>query len=185
MAYPISKFWIYPFCRLLIRNVKGMENIPRDKRFIVVANHEKLIDPFYVLYLLLRKLNKKIHFIASPRWWFLGNTICRKWAGCIPLFNSKKAYLEAKELLKQNEIIGIFPEGNLYKKVRIPKSGALRLSIETNTPILPIGIKSSYFPFSSKVNIGKLIYPKKGTRDIEEQTFKIMDYVYKLRNGSA
>ena len=62
-----------------------------------------------------------------------------------------------KKYIKKNEIVGIFPEGRLDEKIRYPKTGAVRLSLETRTQILPIGIKSSYLPFSSKVVIGKSV----------------------------
>ena len=155
MVHTIVKLWYYPICRILLRQIKGAENIPLKTPFIIISNHEKLIDPILVYYPILKKLNKKIHFLAKPTWWFLGDAICRKWAGCIPLFNSKKAFSEMKEYLKKGKIIGIFPEGYIKAKIRILKPGAVRLALETNTPILPIGIKSSYLPFNSTINIGK------------------------------
>lgn len=181
MTYPITKLWFYPFNWMMVRRIKGMENIPNDKRFIAVSNHEKLVDPLYIIYAILQKLNKKVHFLSSAKWWFLGETICRQWAGCIPLFNKKQAFEESKQLLKSGEIVGIFPEGGL-KKTKNPKTGAVRLAIETNTPILPIGVKSSYIPFSSTLNIGKLTYIK-NKKNIERQTLELMKHVYELRNS--
>lgn len=179
MTYPITKFWLfYPF-RIFIRKIRGISNIPNKTPFIIASNHEKLIDPLYIFYPFLKNLNKKVHFIATPSWWFLGDTICRKWAGAIPLFNSEQAYKEAKEYIKSGEIVGIFPEG-WRKPTKKPKTGAVRLAIETKTPILPIGLKSSYMPFSVKLNIGKLIYLQK-ERNIKKQAKDLMEHVYKLR----
>ncbi|MBS3105899.1 1-acyl-sn-glycerol-3-phosphate acyltransferase [Candidatus Woesearchaeota archaeon] len=180
MAYPISRFWLFYTFRILIRQIKGLDNIPTNLNFIVVSNHEKLADPFIIIYPLLRKLNKKIHFIATPTWWFLGETICRKWIGCIPMFNQKQAYIEAKKLINSGEIVGIFPEGHLEAKVRNPKTGAIRLALETNAPILPIGLKSSYIPFNSTLNIGKLIYLKKNKKNLKKQASDLMKKVYQL-----
>ena len=59
MAYPISRFWLFYTFRILIRQIKGLDNIPTNLNFIVVSNHEKLADPFIIIYPLLRKLNKK------------------------------------------------------------------------------------------------------------------------------
>lgn len=184
MAYPISKLWSLPLLRLLIKRINGVENIPRETAFIIVSNHEKLIDPLYIIYAIVRKLNKKVHFIASPTWWFLGETICRQWAGCIPLFGSEQASKEAKEYVKKGKIVGIFPEGRSTAKKRYLKSGVIKLSIETKTPILPMGIKTSYFPFSSVISIGKLVYLKKN-KNIKKQTIDLMRHVYRLRNGAA
>ena len=157
-----------------------MDNIPNKTPFIIVSNHEHLIDPLYMLYPILKKLNKKLHFLATPTWWFLGDKICRQWAGCIPLFNSEQAYKEMKKMVFSGEIVGIFPEGHLNAKVRNPKTGAIRLALETNTPILPIGIKTSYMPFNSTISIGKPIYFKK-KHNIEKQTLDLMTHVYKLK----
>src|SRR3989344_9206997 len=100
MAYPITKLWLYPLLRTFIRKIKGIENISEKANFIAVANHEKLADPLFILFPILKKLNKKVHFLSSGSWWFLGDTICRKWAGCAPLFSRKQAYNETKNLIK-------------------------------------------------------------------------------------
>lgn len=181
MAYPITKYWFYPLNWMMIKRIRGSDDIPENSNFIIVSNHEKLIDPLYVLYPILKKLNKKVHFLAAPTWWFLGETICRKWVGCIPLFNQKQAYAEAKEIIKSGEIVGIFPEGHLNAKVRYPKTGAVRLAIETKSPILPIGLKSSYFPFNSTINIGKPIFLKNKV-NIKKQAVDLMEHVYRLRD---
>lgn len=183
MAYPISKFWFYPSCRLFIRRIKGSENIPINSNFIIVSNHEKLIDPLYIIYAILKKLNEKVHFLATPTWWFLGDKICRKWAGCIPILSTEQAFDEMKKCLKEGCIVGIFPEGHLNAEVRYPKTGAVRLAVETKTLILPIGLKSSYVPFSSSIIIGKPILLGKN-KNIKKQAIDIMGIVYKLRESS-
>lgn len=183
MAYPITKFCLfYPLNWIMVRNIKGIENVPNDAIFIIVSNHEHLIDPLYMLHPILKKLNKKIHFLSSARWWFLGDTICRKWAGCIPIFNSEQVFEESMSLLESGEIVGIFPEGRLNAKIRDPKTGAIRLALETKTPILPIGLKSSYIPFNSAINIGKPIHLKK-KNNIKKQMLDLMKKVYRLRNS--
>ncbi len=181
MAYPITKLWFYPFCRIFIKKINGLDNIPKNSNFIIASNHKKLIDPLFLIYVVLRRLNKKVHFVSSGNWWFLGEKICRKWLGCIPLFNSEQAYNEAKNYVKSGEIVGIFPEGGL-KRTKNPKTGVVRLALETKTPILPIRINSSYLPFSSKITIGKPVHLKKG-RNIEKQAIDLMKHVYRLRNG--
>lgn len=181
MVYPITKFWFYPIFRILIRKIRDFGNIPNKGPFIIVSNHEKLIDPLIIIYPILRKLNKKTHFIARPTWWFLGEAICRQWAGCIPLLNSKQAYQEAKDFIKSGEIVGIFPEG-ATRRTNNPRTGAIRLAIETNASILPIGLKSSYAPFSSTLIMGKPFYAKKG-KGIKKQAKDLMSYIYKLRDS--
>ena len=182
MTYPITKFWFYPLCFFLTGEVEGREDIPPKGNFIIVSNHEHLIDPLLIIYPILKKLDKKVHFLSSARWWFLGDTICRKWAGCVPLFDKKQAYNESKNLSNSREIIAIFPEGGI-KRTKNPKTGAVRLALETHIPILPIGLKSSYVPFKSTLNIGEMIYITKNKKNFKKQTEDLMKQVYKLRDG--
>lgn len=166
----------------MIKRIKGVENIPNKAQFIIVSNHEELADPLYIVYLIIKTLNRKVHFIATPTWWFLGETICRQWAGCIPLFDSKQAFQEAKNLIKSGEIVGIFPEGHLDQDVRHPKTGTVRLAFDTKTSLLPVCIKSSSIPFRSTINIGKLIYIK-NDKNIKKQTEELMRHIHGLRNN--
>ncbi len=181
MVYPITRFWLYPLCRILLGKIKGMENVPHKLPFIIIANHEKpSLDAILIVYLIVRKLNKKVHFIAKTGWWFLGEIICRQWAGCIPLLNPKQAYKEVKGLVKEGEIVGFFPENDI-KRTDNPKTGAIRLAIETKTPILPIAVKPSKIPFTSAISVGKLAYAKKN-KDINTQMKDLMKYIYNLRD---
>lgn len=180
MVYLIIKILLYPILRILVRNNKGIENIPTDKNFIVVANHNKQIDPILVAYPIVRKLNRKVHFIASPRWWpYLGDYICGVWAGCIPLFSPKQAYRDAKMIINKGEIVGIFPEGYIKLKNRHPKTGAIRLAIETKKCILPVKVESSYFPFMSTVIFDKAI-PPEYIRQRYKNPEKLMNRVYNI-----
>ncbi len=182
MVYTITKFWFYPVLSLFIGKIKGKQNIPTRGNFIIISNHFHLIDPLLIIYPMLKKLNKKIHFLAKPSWWFLGETFCRKYAGCIPLFDSKQAYNEIKEYIKKGKIIGIFPQGDYKKGNNTFKTGVIRLALETNTPILPIGIKSSYTLFSSALNMRKLIHLEKNKKTIEQKAEDLMSHVYQLKN---
>lgn len=164
----------------MIGKIEGKENIPKDKNFIIVANHRKLIDPLLMVYPVLRTINKKVHFIASAKWWpYLGDKICRGWAGCIPLFDSKQAYTEAKETILSDEIVGIFPEGYIKLNNRKPRDGAVRLALETKTPILPIMVDSFYIPFKSKVRIGKLLQPSDIKKKYKDPV-KLMKLIYDM-----
>ncbi len=181
MAYIITKFWFYPIMWALTGKIKGAENIPLGGSFIIVANHEKRLDPLLIIYAVLRKLNKKTHFLSAPTYFFVGNLIFRRWAGCIPLDNPKQAYEDLRKYAAEGKIIGIFPEGHLKASDRNPKSGAARLAAEMNIPILPIGIVPSYSPKGSRINIGKPVYLKK-SKSPKKQIIKVMQKVYRLRS---
>ncbi len=181
MVYPITKLWLYLICRTLLGKINGIENVPKKVPFIIIANHEKpSLDAILIAYLMVWKLNRKVHFIAKTGWWFLGETICRQWAGCVPLLSPRQAYKEVKELVEAGEIVGFFPESDI-KRTTSPKTGSVRLAIETNTPILPIAVKPSKIPFTSKISVGKITYVKK-SKNINAQMKGLMNYIYKLRD---
>lgn len=180
MVYKFTKWWYYPLCWLFIREIIGVYNIPSKGKFIVVANHNKMLDPLLIVYPIVKKIDKKVHFIASVRWWpFLGEYICRRWAGCIPLFTPKQSYKEAKKMVNNGEIVGIFPEGRIDLDERKVKNGAIRLALETDTPILPIKVESSYFPFMSVVTVDKLLQPE-GIKKEFRNPEKLMAKIYNL-----
>ena len=193
MVFPISKRTLFPLVGLFIRKITGIKNIPQEGPFIVVANHDSYADPFIITSVILKVLNKKIHFLAMKgRFWNkFGNTVSRKWAGCIPLDEGKKKALEEmKNLLKKGEVIGLFPGGPRSSDGSLPrgKTGSVRLALATKAPILPIGIDGAYdiapgdklIPKLKRceVNIGKLIYitaKKKVTKKLlDDMTSNVM-----------
>lgn len=83
--------------------------------------------------------------------------------GCFPVKQgpaSEQAINKAIELLKNGELVMIFPEGTrngLAKGVK-PKKGAALIAIKAGVPIIPMGITGSFKPFTKIVmNIGKPI----------------------------
>ncbi|MBI2138302.1 1-acyl-sn-glycerol-3-phosphate acyltransferase [Candidatus Woesearchaeota archaeon] len=180
MVYPYFRWILFPLCRLFISKIAGLGNIPKKGNFILIANHGKRMDPVFLFYVIVRFLNRKVCFIATPHLWFLGEAICRRWAGCIPLFNPGQAFQDAKEALLSGEIVGIFPEGDYHFKERAIKTGAFRLAYETKTPILPASISFSKAPFSGEIHIGKPFTIKSRT-DIRQVAKQAMDAVYALK----
>ena len=180
MLDPITRLWLLPFLRRLIKKIKGMENIPLNNNFIIASNHEKLIDSFFISYIIFTKLNRKVNLIARPKY-KLEKIFPKKWIGWILIFDRKKGYAEAVEKLKSGAIVGIYPEGSTKIKNRL-KTGAIRLAIETNKPILPVGLNSSWKPFTATICIGKPFYADKNA-DIRLQTKNLMKKVYELKNS--
>ena len=196
MAYPIGKRLICPVFELYIKEVKGLENIPKDGNFIVAANHESYLDHPFIICTIVNCLNKKVHFLSKKE--HFSNPIkatFHGWAGAIPLdrqAGGKKALRWAIKTLKQGKIIAIHPEGTrtLTGKLQKGKTGIARLVLAAQVPVLPVGIigtfeilpKGKYIPKFKKgsINIGKLMYfnkyyNKKVTKKLlREITDKIM-----------
>lgn len=145
--------------------VIGRENIPKNKSCILAGNHTGNFDG----YLLYKSTKRPIHIIAkqelinSKFGWFF------KILHLIPV-DRKHKNEEAKEvvlsLLKNNKIIGIFPEGTYHdlnsktkKELLLPfKPGAVSFALKSNTPIVPFAIVGKIKLFSSpKIIFGKPI----------------------------
>ena len=203
MVYPIAKKTLFSFIRLFLKEVKGIENIPKKGPFIIASNHECYLDPFLIISAITPLKDKKIHFLANKgRFWdFFGDRISRHWVGAIPLDEGKeKAFQELLDLLKKSEIVALFIEGqrSLDGRLMKGKTGVVRLALKSNTPILPIGLIGTFeiaprdklMPKMkrAKMNIGKAIYlDKHYNKDINERllrnlTDKVMHTISRLTN---
>lgn len=202
MVYSIGKRLICPIFEIYIKKVKGLENTPKDRNFIVVANHESYIDHPFIICTLVKYLNKKIHFLSKKE--HFSNPIKAAWhryAGAIPLdrqAGGKKALRWAIKALKQGKIIAIHPEGTrtLTGKLQRGRTGIARLVLAAHVPVLPMGIidtfeilpKGKYIPKFKKgtLNIGKLMYFNKyynkkiNKKLLREITDKVMKEIARL-----
>jgi len=122
-------------------SIKGRHHIPKSGPFIVASNHFSYIDPFLVVYAIRRAIN----FIAASdqevKWHFM-------WAlhlyGFIPVNRQNVApstIKDAKKVLNQGKILGLFPEGHITNTELNPaKNGVVYLSTVEKAPILPMVI---------------------------------------------
>src|SRR3989338_2715362 len=65
MLYPLSKATLYHLIKAYIRKVEGLENVPKDGRFIVASNHSSYLDDLILPTVMLRHFRKKIHFYVN------------------------------------------------------------------------------------------------------------------------
>ena len=210
MVYPIGKRLVPPIYQLWLGEVKGIENIPKDKPFIIAANHSSYYDVLLPSTLVVPLLNKKVHAFSNSYYW--KNFITKWWLDLgesIPVFVEKEknskiknetAFKKAMEYLKKGDIILIFPEGSRSNDGKLKKAynGAARLALSAKVPVLPFGIigaskvmpKGKMFPrfTKCKIKIGKLVYfdryhHKKITgKMLDEATKMIMKKIAELIN---
>ncbi len=167
----------------------GLENLESDEGFIICANHINYLDAAAIVLL----NNKKIRFIAKsdlfrfPIISFLGHTF-----DVIPIKRGKNDLASIKlclKALKNNEILGIFPEGTrkgLEKQVKI-KNGAVFIAEKAKVKIVPAGIGGTFKPFSKVyVNYGKPIdimqYKTDDPNWIDNASQAIMEQIIMLTN---
>ncbi len=154
--------------------LEGFDNIPADGRFIVVANHQSVLET-----LLLRGL-----FFSYQQSWVLKEELLR-----IPFFGyalrrtgqiainrkaTKSAFnlliKQGKKSLEQGKVVFIFPEGTRSKSQELQKLniGAAALAKAAELPLLPVSHNSGLI-WPNKDNsirsgdllfyAGQLIYP--------------------------
>lgn len=132
---------MFVFSLLTKTTVRGRHHLPKKGPFIIVVNHFSLIDGSFLVFVLRRPI---IFLMASDQmldWQYI-------WApwlyGLIALDRQKLAPSVIKKsinVLKNGEILVIFPEGNSLGDVLRPaKNGAAYLSTITQTPIIPVGL---------------------------------------------
>lgn len=170
--------------------VHGIENIPEEGRVVLCSNHISILDPIVLAIVLKRP----IVFMAKKELFenrFLGTIV--NGLGAIPVDRqgtSLSAVRKSLQTLKNEKILGIFPEGTRVKEIDLDnaKPGVGLISIKSKSPVIPIYIESKYKPFSKiKINIGKPIcfdeyYDEKlSTEDYEKISKDIMKSIYGLR----
>lgn len=189
---------VYKICRNIVNiinfiwfkfKIVGKENIPKSGGAIICPNHLSLYDPCVIGSI----TNRYIHFMAKAElfknpfsnWFFRqmrGFPVDRDHVGI-------ETVKTALKLLKDDKILGIFPEGTRIKEgKRIqPANGFVVFAIKTRKPIIPIHIMGEYgFRKKVRVVIGQPIflddyYGKKLTEEeMKNLSQEVMDQVYAL-----
>ena len=141
IAYPIlfliTKIWMG-------LKIEGRENLNKvGDEYITVANHINMIDCAMITlsifpripYFLTLQSNLEIPFIKYLVMLFRGIPIPRNVAGKEKMVNTIDG------LLKNGEVVGIYPEGHLipyYDGIREFKNGAFNFAVKNQVQILPI-----------------------------------------------
>ncbi len=127
--------------------VTGLENIPKDKNFVLIANHQSMVDVFAIM----QTINRPIGFIAKAE--LKKVPVLRKWMssmGCIfmnrsDLRESMQALLEGIKKVKNGYSLCIFPEGTRTDGEMLEfKGGSFKLATKSGAPILPLTIDGTH-----------------------------------------
>ena len=209
MVYPIAKHTVSPFIRLWISKINGLNNLPKDKAFVLACNHGSYFDDLALHSVLLLRINKYLHIYVNS--YFFKVAFFRmmlRWGRCIPVDvgkkkpsqANKKAFKDALNYLKKGEPIGIFPEGHrsFPDKMRPGKTGVAKLALTAKVPVVPMGIEGSrnIMPFGKfgirfkrcTIKIGKPMYfdqyygKENNKKVLKLVTHKIMKKIAKLAN---
>ena len=140
--------------------VEGLENLPSDGSVIVACNHVTNFDVFPMQLALPRPIfyMGKMELFQNP----VTDVLFRN-LGAFPVNREKKdpwAYNHALKVLGHHQTLGMFPEGTRSKGrgLGVAKTGVARMSIETDTPIVPMALAGSdkffkHFPRRTRVTV--------------------------------
>lgn len=148
MAYWILKAVLSPVFFLLWRvKIEGREHVPAHGPAVLAANHQSFCDSFFLPLALRRRVTyvaKAEYFDSWRTSWFF------RAAGQIPMNRgggdaSQRALDTARKVLDAGGLLGIYPEGTRAPDPRLHKghTGAARLALRCDVPIIPVGIVGS------------------------------------------
>lgn len=173
--YKIVKPIVNLFIRVFFRpTIIGLDNIPKDKSCVIAGNHTKWLDPV----MLVGITNRQIHFLAKDSLFkgIVGAVV--KGMGAIPVnrkIHDKDALINAKECLKNNAVIGVFPEGTINRTndIIMPfKIGAVKMSHDTNSYLVPFVITGKYKLFRKSIKI-EFLKKMKISKDLDKENKKL------------
>lgn len=165
----------------IVMKVEGLENLPRQGAGIIASNHLSNIDVFPMQLALPRPLffMGKAELFKNP---FMG-WVFRQLGG-FPVqrgVSDQWALTHARKVLDKGLILAMFPEGTRAKNrgLSVAKTGAARLAIEKDIPIIPLAHYGSdkifkRFPHRSDVHliISPPIFP-----DVDDDPLSLTDRV--------
>ena len=154
--YIIIKCILTPLFFLIFRpKVIGKSNIPKNGSIVLAGNHTNNLDSV----MLIAVVSRQVHFLAKIELFKGIFGVIVKAMGCIPVnrkIHDKDALKSAKEVLKNNKVIGIYPEGTINRTddIIMPfKIGAVKMAKDTNTKIVPFVITGKYNIIGPRVKI--------------------------------
>lgn len=168
--------------------IVGIENLPKNGGFILAGNHQSNFD----CVLLISSMKRMIRFIAKKELIDGNFGFLFKKMGIIPVnrkTKNTKAVKEAIEVLKNGDVIGIFPEGTFNKTeyITMPfKIGAVKMAKESDVKIVPFAITGEYRLFRKSITLtfGKA-YKLKDKDDLVKENITLMNKVIRLlKNGN-
>ncbi|MFD4369142.1 lysophospholipid acyltransferase family protein [Rhodococcus sp. NPDC058521] len=156
-------YWIFkyvligPILRLFGRpSITGAEHIPRRGPVILASNHLTVVDSFFLILMVRRRIT----FVAKSEYFTQPGALGRakKWfftaAGQVPIDRNggdaaAGALATARAILEKGRVWGIYPEGTRSPDGRLHKgkTGIARVALATGAVVIPVSMHGT-----SKVN---------------------------------
>ena len=157
LVYPpvigiLKTFWKYLGLRF---DSKGVENIPREGGAILAMNHIGYLD-FALIGTCALPVKRYVRFMAKKELFdnkFVGPLLRGMHHISVDRSSGSASFVAALRALKSGEIVGIFPEGTISVSFELKefKSGAVRLAIGADVPVIPTAVWGSQRIWTKKV----------------------------------
>ncbi len=195
MIYDIAKLVLRLLFNIFLRlKVYGTENIPKDGPLVIACNHISLLDPPVVG----TAATRKVHFMAKQELFVPVLGTIYKLLGAFPVRRGgadREAIKHGIDILKDRQVLAIFPEGTRSKTGKLGKAqpGALMMASKAQATIVPACVMGTDYKRQGRiwpkvtVVFGKPIYfPKdvKVTKELlQSLTDEMMEEIAKLQAG--
>lgn len=129
---------------------EGGANIPRSGPLLVAANHLSLIDPAPISIATYLETRRWVRYLAAASWFRGAWGAYMRLNGAIPVGAGALAtgggLRTALDLLREERVIGIFPEGRRSPDGRLGpfQRGLAKLAAISGAPILPVTILGTW-----------------------------------------
>jgi 1-acyl-sn-glycerol-3-phosphate acyltransferase len=162
--YWFAKFFLIgPLLRITFRpTAEGLENIPEHGGAIFASNHLAVADSFFLPLVTKRRVT----FLAKREYFTQSGLIGRlkkaffSAMGQVPIDRSSASAAQAAmstgvRLLRENHLLGIYPEGTRSPDGRLykGKTGIARMALEAGVPVIPVAMVGTdrINPIGSKI----------------------------------
>ncbi|CRZ18165.1 lysophospholipid acyltransferase family protein [Mycolicibacterium neworleansense] len=136
-----------PLVNLYRPYVDGLENLPRDGRFLLVGNHTQFgTETLLIPYVVRREIGMRVRPLTDRRFGDMPRPVSDVMAACGAVVGSPEG---AGELMAHDEPVMVFPgggreigkfKGEQYKLRWEGRAGFARVAIEHGYPIVPVAL---------------------------------------------
>ncbi len=135
-----------PFALAFRPKLFGAEHLPRIGPALLASNHASFLDPI----LIGMRVRRPVRFVVSNEFYSRPrlNGLLR-WFGTIPVGGSAtmiRAYRRITEVIRNGELVGIFPEGGITRDgaMRPFRDGAALIALRTGVPVVPLHVSGTF-----------------------------------------